>query len=219
MAIEWCQSSVPTSKRRGFLQGRSNSRVKTRSRGCAQTSRVTLSRRWLLYRVFFLKIAGARFEAIPIQFNIQRGSIVAYLTVARSSCGRCAQHLRRIRGCDERIRYTRSLVPVVSHLRISLMGLAPSDQDRAPECVARSRSEARGFTRLVYMYVTQMLRAKLRCASCSQRTSCKCYAHLPRNKGCYFWTPLYAFVLVIRKACPVKKIYFAQIVWFIGCLT
>jgi hypothetical protein len=58
-----------------------------------------------------------------------------------SSFGRCAQHLRRIRGCDARI---------------------------------RRESGA---------YVTQMLRAKI--------ASYKCGAHLPRNNGCYFWTPLY----------------------------
>jgi hypothetical protein len=52
--------------------------------------------------------------------------------------------------------FIRSFVPVVSHLRISLQA-APSadaskrrDQDRAPESVARYRSEARGFTRLLH---------------------------------------------------------------------
>jgi hypothetical protein len=45
-----------------------------------------------------------------------------------------------------------SLVPVVSQLRISLQGISSvckrRDQDRAPESVARSLSEAPGFTRL-----------------------------------------------------------------------
>jgi hypothetical protein len=61
---------------------------------------------------------------------------------------------------DVASRENSSLVPVVSHLRISLMGLAPSKRrDRAPESVARSRSEARGFTRLVKFY-SYMVRSK-----------------------------------------------------------
>jgi hypothetical protein len=64
--------------------------------------------------------------------------------VARSSRGRCAQHLRRIRGCDAHpawiwriyVCHATASFPS-SHLRISLMGLAPSAETE------RSRPSAR----------------------------------------------------------------------------
>jgi hypothetical protein len=58
--------------------------------------------------------------------DIQRGPKARSL-VALSSRGRCAQHLRRIRGFNARIRRIlchAGLVPVVSHLRISLHGIS-----------------------------------------------------------------------------------------------
>jgi hypothetical protein len=62
------------------------------------------------------------------------------------------------------------------------------NQDRAPESVARSRSEARGFTRLCHVHVTPKLR--VRCASRRPRITQMLRAPAGRgahDKGCYFW--------------------------------
>jgi hypothetical protein len=87
----------------------------------------------------------------------------------------------------------RSLVPVDSHLRISLMGLAPSangeiktERQRVSRDLAVRRVVLPGqanVTRKIrvrcasFAYIMQMFRAPA--------------ARGARKEGCYFWTPLY----------------------------
>jgi hypothetical protein len=128
-------------------------------------------RTWRISRIYHVTAPGSA---------VQRGPKVTSL-VARSSCVRCTQlcvgfaDVTRIRRESGACHANASLVPVVSHLRISLMGL---------ESVARSRSETTG-TRLtqmlrakfaydvrhvarVYIYIIQMLRAPVAGGACNE---------------------------------------------------
>jgi hypothetical protein len=49
----------------------------------------------------------------------------------------------------------------------------------------------------------------MRCASCSPRTSCKCCAHLPHNKGCYFWTP-FSFNQKLNPSYTLKTVWLSR---------
>jgi hypothetical protein len=54
-----------------------------------------------------------------------------------------------------------------------------------------------------HVNVTRKIR--VRCASCSLRTSWKWCAHLPRDKGCYFWPPLYLYLVSIAYLILMKR--------------
>jgi hypothetical protein len=112
--------------------------------------------------------------------------------VAGSSCGRCAQHFRRIRGCDARIRRE-------SGAYVSQSASFPSSRTCASHWIGLAPLKWRSRPSAIESQDLSVRRVVL--SGCHAydvryvgRVSCKCCAHLPSVARDVTFRPLYRSV-------------------------